>query len=494
MAKGFLGLEISDKLIRYVYLEKNGNSQRVLRAGKSAFKADLSAQGVLSGLIEGIFQENSIAPERIFLTISRRETVVHQVVLPKMSPRELEAVVIGEVEKIPDFANRNFEYIYRVYKHSKEKDKITFAAVSQSFLKNIIQEVQKTEVICYDLEIAPLNLKEILPVASNGKQCHVQLIVNNQHSFFTIFDNHQYRLFYKSSTGSDQFSGNLTEAGREQSLSQWLGELKRVLKSYLMENRGTQINHLYLIWDREVVPDLDKRVEAELALKVEVPSLNNIKGILIEEPAYLNPIYILALTPIIYQAQKSPAQFPLDHFFKSFQIKKCLMQTSLVAAVFLCLVGLAYFLIHRDMEHKKNAELAEASHITQQIENENREAQKLFEKRDQYLSVRQRLLDQASYVQQLNRVSWSQVLAVFANELPENLALTSFRFTESGRAQIQGDALSMDSIAGLIRRIETSAILENGNFDFLTEKKIEEQKLFSFGILAKLKDFKDTQP
>jgi Tfp pilus assembly protein PilN len=128
--------------------------------------------------------------------------------------------------------------------------------------------------------------------------------------------------------------------------------------------------------------------------------------------------------------------------------------------------------------------------ITKELKSLEKENQKLMRRYHDYLAIRQKLLDQATCVNQLNRVPWSQVFAIFSQELPEELALNSFKFSESGKAVIKGDAFSMDSIAALIRRIEDSLILEQGKFDFLTEKKYEESKYFSFGILAQLKTTK----
>ncbi len=85
-------------------------------------------------------------------------------------------------------------------------------------------------------------------------------------------------------------------------------------------------------------------------------------------------------------------------------------------------------------------------------------------------------------------MSWAEVFAIVANELPEDLALSSFKFSEHGKADIKGEAFNMESIAELIRRIDESAILNKGKFDFLREKKVKEEKLFNFGILAKLKE------
>ena len=78
-----------------------------------------------------------------------------------------------------------------------------------------------------------------------------------------------------------------------------------------------------------------------------------------------------------------------------------------------------------------------------------------------------------------------------AKELPDDMALTSFKFSEAGTAQIEGTTLQMEGISELMRRVETSSILQNGRFDYLTEKEFEEQKYFQFGIMARLRDLRE---
>jgi Tfp pilus assembly protein PilN len=101
--------------------------------------------------------------------------------------------------------------------------------------------------------------------------------------------------------------------------------------------------------------------------------------------------------------------------------------------------------------------------------------------------MRQELLFQATYVQLLKKMSWSEALSVVASELPHELALTSFKVDESGQVTFTGEAYRMESIAKLLRTIETSSILDQGQFSYLTQEVQENKKVYSFGILAEIK-------
>ena len=131
--------------------------------------------------------------------------------------------------------------------------------------------------------------------------------------------------------------------------------------------------------------------------------------------------------------------------------------------------------------------LASSEEIKGKIETLEKESRELFRQRDEFLAVRAQLLAQAAYVKVLNRLSWSEVLSVVAAELPQELSLKTFKVNESSLANFTGDALRIESVSEMLRKVETSAILESGKFSFLNEQTVEKQKIFSFGIMANIK-------
>ena len=138
--------------------------------------------------------------------------------------------------------------------------------------------------------------------------------------------------------------------------------------------------------------------------------------------------------------------------------------------------------------HQKNLLAKKTKVVAQEIDDLKTQTQYLYQKREAYEKVRNRLLAQASYVQYLNRTSWSKVLFEVAQELPQEMALTSFKFSESGRAQFKGEAFAMEKISEVMRSMEGSNILEESKFEYLREQDAQDQKLFAFGIMAKLKE------
>lgn len=494
MVRGLLGIEIADRTLRYVFLEKDSNVYRIMKAGKSTADVDLSAPGSLFQAIQSVLETEQISPDRIFLTVSRRDTVIHQVTLPKMSSRELEEVVSGEIEKIPVFFSRNFDYIFRSYPDDKDKVRVLFAAMGRNILDTMIKEVQKTERPCRDLEIFPLNLKDILPLVGAGRGCEALCIVHDHLTYINIIEDGEYRHFYQSSKGLQQLQSAISDISRESILSNLTSEIKRVLQSYASQGAHPKVERIWLVWDQETEPALEERISKDTCLPVDALDLNRLEKIVASQGFQANPVYLPALTPIVFHVYNRKPTFPLNHFFRHLQLKSYIAKAVVMTAAVVAGAGVALAGVLGYFQTQTSALSQELASINQEIVEQKKEADFLLKRHEQYVEIRERLLRQASYVNELNRVSWSQVLAVFSKELPEELALSEFKFTENGSASIQGEAFQMESIAELIRRVDGSAILQAGKFDFLKEKKIDEYRLYNFGILAKLKDPEEDKP
>ncbi len=488
MSKGLLGLDIGGKAIRFVYLVRYKGNYCVMKAGKLDIENSLPAGGILTKTIKDLIEREEIFPKKIFVAITKRDVVIHQVNIPKMSAIEVEEAVSGEIEKIPIFFQRNFDFIYECYPISKLKNKVIFAAIGRKVLDYLFHDIKQTKLEFKHFDLAPLNIKEVASLTQNStKEAQAVLVVHDQQSYLAIVENKKYKLFYKISSGLESYMAAPTQMAKDQVLSGWIAEFRRVLKSFLLDNTGFQLSRLLLIWDKASINHLDQRLSDDLGLQVESLFLNKIKNITAKEDEYLNPIYNIALTPVLMAINNIKGDFQLNHFFRGYQIKKYLVKMALVTAIFLGVTGGLFQHYYTQYKQETKTLKEETIIMSDEIVTLNKETQDLFKKQEEYMEVRQRLLDQATYVQELNRVSWSEVFSIVANELPQDLALTSFQFSEGGKAVIKGEAFAMESISELIRKIEESAILEKGKFNFLKEKHVKELKLYNFGILANLR-------
>jgi len=488
MGKGLLGLEIAERTIRYVYLLKDGGKYRIDKAGEVSSKVDLSVPDALSAELRQILEKEAFSPQRIYATISRRDTVIHQVLFPKMNAGELEEAVSAEITKIPIFFQRNFEYIYKSYPQPHGKNRVVFAAIASSTLQGILKEIRKLNIPLQALDIAPLNLKELLLRIGPARPTEAFLVVNDQHTYLATYDSRQYGIIYKSAVGLNQFISAASPSSRDALIGNWSAEIKRVLKSYLMDHNRSQIDLLWLIWDKARVPELDQKLATDLEVPVEVLYTKKIPGLKIAEEQALNPIYTLAALPAVFAILHLRPQFSFDHFFRSLRQGRYLTQTALAGLLFIVVATVAFGQYIMTVRQETGALVAEKAAMKNEATRLDAQAKTLFQKYENYMAVKQRLLNQATYVQQLNRVSWSEVLSVVAKELPVDLALTTFRLNEDGVAAIEGDSWRMEPVSELLRRVKNSDILKDGKFNFLRERRVKDQKIFNFGIWAKLRN------
>ncbi len=483
-----LALEISEQKIRYVFLEKRGNGLAPQGTGVSTFKVDTSFSGALAKFIKETISAYPGKVSRIFLTINRRDTVIHQIALPKTSNANLKIVVPGEIEKIPNFTERNFDYVYSSFELDSIRNKIIFAAVSDDLLQYLRSEVEQTRLPCRELEIVPLNFIGLLASSEFTDSVQSLVIVNDYITYLIIFKNQKIKYLYSTNTGKEHLLPAYNQGKIDKlASSSWAEELKRVTKSYLLDNKQESINKSWVLWDEEGVAPLDEYLRTEAKVELQPIKAQQFPYLEKETLQGINPVYLLACVPAIYAFNKFPSQFSLTHFFRNLQTKKYIYQTLAAALVFM---GIAGFILggmsYRYYQTEQNARRS-SEEVQQKIETLQKQSEELFKKRDQYLAVRNQLLAQATYVKILNRMSWSEVLSVVASELPEELSLKSFSVDESGLANFTGEAFRIESVAEMLRKVNTSAILENGKFSFLTEQEVAKQKIFSFGITANIK-------
>lgn len=491
MEKGYLGLEVGEKILRFVYVTKQKEGYTLTHAGEAELALNFNTPGSLTEAIKTIIEKEELLPKRVFVSIARKDVLIHQQLMPKMNATELAQVVPGEIEKIPFFYNQAFEYSYTAFMHSREKDRVLLVAVAQEFLKSLIDEVDGTKLAFRDIEISPLNIKEVLPKPKSPETCEAMLVVHEMCSYFCIYKNNNYLGIYRSPVGSQQINSPVNDAHKKIMLSNWIGEFERVVKAHLVDHPKNPIEQLWLIADKSVCVTIAAELSKHLDINTEIASDDKVMDLNVPKTFDWNPAYLSALTPLLFAINNKKPLFPFDHFFAKFQTQKYVMIVMLKTVIFLMtlslgLGGVNYF-VKKDLAFLRS----ETKQLSQDIEIFNHQNQSLYAQKNEYLDVRNKLLAQAGYVQEINRTSWTHVLAAISTELPAELSLTGFKFNETGEVKINGETFDITNIAELIRKVDQSSILEGGKFEFLREKKEKEAKLFNFGIQANLKGKKE---
>ena len=77
MEKGYLGLEIGEKILRFVYVTKQKNAYVMTRAGELEVNLNFTTPGSLTQAIRMIVEKEELLPKRVFVSISRKDCLLY---------------------------------------------------------------------------------------------------------------------------------------------------------------------------------------------------------------------------------------------------------------------------------------------------------------------------------------------------------------------------------------------------------------------------------
>jgi Tfp pilus assembly PilM family ATPase/Tfp pilus assembly protein PilN len=487
MLKGYLSIEVTSSKIRYLFVSKVDGGYRILKAGMLLHALNVLSAGELTRRLQELIQVEKFSPIRLFVTLCLQDNYIRQVNLPKMEISELQMAIRAEIEQHPVFNNRAFDYLYQSTVHTGDKGHVVFAAVEQSVLDYLLSECRSLGVPFSHLEIAPMNLKEILHLLEPGVESQAVLVVNDQSSYLMVYWGKQFRLIHQSSIGQEQLYPRQNGKINQPVLTGFVGELKRAFNSYQSQHRLEIFNKVWLLWDAQGAAGFETALAGPLGMNVESLTLEHLsKWVMDPDRQGANPIYALAATPAVIYLEKIKEQFPLTYFFRDQHVTHYVLKWVTVIVLVLGFAG--YFLGIKSFENyqKQKSLKMEMAASTDAINKLQNTLQDLYRKREKFLIVRQGLFEHGRYIKSLNKTQWAQVLTAFTKDMPNEMTLTAFKFQESGPVTFSGESLKAENVSGLIRRMDDSGVMQQTEFDFFTEKLVDDQKVYSFEIKAQL--------
>ena len=402
--------------------------------------------------------------------------------MPRMPDIELEEVIGSEIEKMPAFAAKEFEFGYYRYPTSSIKLQVIYSVIPKEIVTAIQAAARALKLPLEFVEASPLNILGFAASLSKGAE-EAFVVVDDKVSYVMVMSKNQCRFFYSCGVGLLDLGASQDTASRSQAYGAWAGEIKRILKSYMLEFK-TDPKRVWLAWDQESVTDLVLSLGKELGKEVKALDLVSASGVSLGALKSISCAYVVCCVPILNYCKHLSRGFPTVRLLRGDIAKKFQAQLIRVAlmyavgvAVVAGIVGLVFKVQQSNISRnlaQVNADIARAESVTAQYRVE----------KNKYLETKKMLLAQATTIKFLNRVSWSRVFGEAAEELPEGICLTSFKVSGSQRVEFKGDAFKIEDVSSLMRKIDATTVLTNPKFDFLRENNIEQKKIFSFGIFA----------
>ncbi|MCM8773604.1 MAG: PilN domain-containing protein [Candidatus Omnitrophica bacterium] len=492
MSEVFLGLGLTQQEIIYVYLEKINKKTFVFTTGGRLYIQSTSfSPTVLHSYIEQILTKEKASPKKIFISIFRSDIVTHQLVFPKMSCQEMEEVVPGEIEKIPNFSNKEFEYLYFPYEPTDKKIKVIFVAILKELLNHIVEGIRPflSSISVESIEISPLNFLNVLYRLDNFSE-GILIAVDDRCSYILIFLNNECKIFYVSNIGKSELCLSKDGERKINSIvfSNWQEELRRLFRAYSVEYKRDIPHNIWLVWDdKEGIP-FDKLLSEGLGSRVNRLDIERLSNIKVEDKELLNPIYGIAASSLISYIKNYKSEFSFEKLVLPVKFKRELNKLIFLSISYLIIVGLflgGIIFINSFREKILTKKLKEIKSEVVLLESK---ANQLNEEMNELLAIKERLLNQARVIREINRISWSRVFGDIVENLPQQVSLNSFKVAKSGRVEIRGETLQIESVAQLMRNLENSKVLAELKFDFMRSKEKEGRRTFSFGIVARLKE------
>lgn len=489
MLKGYLTLELTHSRIRYIFLSRDPQGYKIFKSGIVSQVLNIQAPGELCRTLQDLIQREEIDPVRLFVTICLQENHIRQVDVPRINRSKIEEEINEELKKSPVFSQRKYDLIFDVVFRASDQGNLVFAAIDQSVLDYILSECHSLGVPFGHLEIAPLNLKEIFPLIESDVENHTVLFINDHVSYLMMASGGQWRFISRSTIGVEHLYPLTNDKLNHTYFINLAGDLKRVISSYISQHKIEKLDKLWIIWDQHGAANLASALAEKLNMDIQPLNLERLKNFdLGLEAKSANPVDLICVLPAVIFLERIKEQFRLNHFFRSQQYKTYVVNLLLTSLLVLGVVGFVLGVKSRDYYLQQKKLTIETQAFISAIEHFKNNKEKFYRLRDDAVGVRKALLEHLKPVNALNRVNWSIALAVFIQEMPPKMALSSFKFDETGQVSFSGETLDVNSINEFVNRLEKSAVFEDGLIDSYTERNTARQKVFVFRIMGRLRE------
>ncbi|MBP7215780.1 MAG: PilN domain-containing protein [Candidatus Omnitrophica bacterium] len=486
MAEEILGLEISLKQLRYVDVKKRQKELIVEKSGKVDLPAfSLSSPGDLTKAIKEIIAKEKIAPKKICLTLSSEDLFIQQTALPKIPDGELKGMIRNQIERIPKFANKAFDFTHATFAVEQNRFLVIFCALTHESKNYYLEAVGRTGLSVESLQISPLNALELFASRLSKSAVEALIVLGDAASWIMVLWQGECKLFFQFAVGRKDLCGAAQEIKQTVFLS-WVEELRRVVKSYHLQWANRALERMWLIWDNENAADLAEMLSTSLEIETKAPQLDEY-GLVTKDKVF-NPAYVLALTGPLLYFRGVKEKFNFNVFLHKIKLQEALFKTGRFIVFYiigaLAVLGIASLLL---MSVKNNL-LKQESLASGKIETLERQTTQLKIEKNLLESTRNLLFSQVKVVQKIKRVAWTKVFGQLMKALPEDVHMNQFNLAESLGVKLDCTTWNISSIATFLRNINNNTLFNNTQFDFLKEREVEGKKFVDFSLSTTFKN------
>ncbi|MFC1808440.1 pilus assembly protein PilM [Candidatus Omnitrophota bacterium] len=510
MINKVVGLEISEENIRVVELERGSRTDLLRIMAAIPTPEGAMQQGrimdieKISRAIRKLFSSAKISTKNVVLSLSGKGVAVQQITLPSMPKSEMKEIIRSELEKYIVLRSDGFIFDYQPLseynKKGYKKTRVFFTGISNHLINSYFDCIKKAGLILIGVDIAPLSIATSLYSDLKEDESTAMVFIDTKKTYITILKHGWFCLFHTIDIGTAQLA--VASPRSQDALDKFASELKRSFKFFEMEFDLGKVDKVLLTFDQSKLKGIDKKVRAMLGDSIEVENANPFKRLDISKGSSAGEIgakhsgdFAVCVGAALKGLNKTGHTITLEnirHYIPQPKEKLKRYAVALTAAALIILIT-AGITVHQNalcstISNKLGDREIELARIDERLTSLKESAN-----RHQYL--REQLQDQARYLNNLNRVPWSSVLAEVTGELPEDAWLKKFESTDKGKMTLDGGTYSVDKVAGFIRELAKRSSFDDVGLENLEHKEFSDEvdgvefKIDS--ILAAKKEKKD---
>jgi Tfp pilus assembly protein PilN len=491
MIKKRVGLEITSENIRVVELERFPQAIRLnviasCSTPQGAVKnGEIVDTGKTADAIKKLFSMYKINTKNVAISFSGKGVMAQQMTLPDMPVADMKEAVKSELEKYSVFSGSKIIFYYKPIARFDEKGykkvRVFFAGISLKLLHSYIDCLDKAGLSISFIDIAPISMANAEYSSLKEEKTTALAIIKDDKAYMVIARAGKFHIFYNIDINTQGFSGPAVSADAVpgKALSSFAVSLERSFKFYQKELNAGPVERIILSYDDEKFPEMHKKLEAVLEGGIKVEPAQPLKYI--QKPRHKDMQAILnrgvsGFSACIGASLSGLGIIRHDISLNSLQqqmprpkeIRKKYILAFIacaVIAVVLAVSGISLKVISDNMSRKLIVGQEQLASLDARLSS-------LRELSERQRDLRERLILQSKYIQNLNLVSWSKMLDKVTSRMPDYLWLRRFRTAESGNMSIDGTTVTVDKIADFIRQLSQDEAFSNVDVESIDKKDV----------------------
>lgn len=483
-----LSILLGHKVVKIAHFCFKGEKIALLKLGQLDFDSDLFEPGGAEKAGQGIknfLKANGIRPQKTVFCLSHHDIVSWELVLPLLSRREVETIIVNEIEKAPRFASNPYVYSYQLHEYPFDHNtKAVYYVFQRSLLRSAEKIVRLAGCRPVAFDICPLS---ILNSFAKSKAERALVYMDDKASHLMACRGQECRSSSLFNVGTEDLGAG-TDLTKDSALRRFAGDIGKLLKNFYDSENANQLPVVFA----GAYPFTDHFFKQLATL-----TGHDCAPFVFSERAFILPQGVTMADLTRCYAPVVGAIFRLrgqQHYFNIFNIWDIRKTPDLVRGFWMKIVGLVlccaaagFWVLAPHLRQVRALEMS-LSALSEQASALQSETLDLQTKRRATESLKAELFRQAQIVRQVQARSWKDLFGTFNKSIPDEIWLENVSYDQRETILIKGDSLNLNAIAELVQRLKNNGRFSQVRLVSTDERKVKDELLYQFVVELKFSD------